>query len=197
MSLRTRRRIGALGSAASIMPMRPPMEVPSQSISIVPMRAMSAAMSAAFQELSAAGVTSMVYFPFGEGGTPNSPLATAQRIGWSPEWVVVGWQNYNAAFLLKDPPTQTAAAFGVGVWNKQPALSFEPFHQAFVEAGGDPATTNLQSARGFYQELLLLASGIQLAGPQLTPETFAAGLRSPMKPTATPAGDKGQSWSSS
>ena len=140
------------------------------------------AMSAAMQELRNDGVTSLVYLPFGGSGTANSPMATAQRVGFRPEWVLVGWNNYNAAFLLKDPPSQTSGAFGIGAWNKQPQLAGEPFHQAFVAAGGDPATTNLQAARGFYQELMLLASGIQLAGPRLTPETFAEGLRTPNFP---------------
>jgi hypothetical protein len=41
----TSRRIGVFASAASSMPMSPPIEVPTQSTDSAPVRAMSAAMS--------------------------------------------------------------------------------------------------------------------------------------------------------
>jgi hypothetical protein len=62
------------------------------------------------------------------------------------------------------------------MWNKQPSLELEPWAQAVAAAGGSSDVLNYTAARPFYQELLLLASGIQMAGPRLTPETFAAGL---------------------
>jgi hypothetical protein len=139
-------------------------------------------MSAAMRDVARDGVTTLVYFPFGTSGTPGSPMASAQRLGYRPEWVVPGWNNYNTAFLLNDPPAETQGAFGVGSWNKQPTLALEPWYQAFLAAGGDAAAANITSARTFYQELMLLTSGIQLAGPRLTPQSFAAGLRSPSFP---------------
>jgi hypothetical protein len=45
MSLITRRRIGELGWAASIMPIKPPIEVPTQSTRATSQRATSAFMS--------------------------------------------------------------------------------------------------------------------------------------------------------
>jgi hypothetical protein len=81
--------------------------------------------------------------------------------------------------MLRDPTSQTAHVFGVGMWNKQPSVTLEPWHQAAAASGIDSNATN---GRAFYQELLLLASGIQMAGPNLTPESFAAGLRATQFP---------------
>lgn len=45
-----------------------------------------------------------------------------------------------------------------------------------MAAGGDQSVSSQPDGRGFYQELMLLASGIQMAGPRLTPQSFADGL---------------------
>jgi hypothetical protein len=53
--------------------------------------------------------------------------------------------------------------------------------QSYVAGGGDPGNVQagaFPDGRAFYNEMLMLASGIQMAGPNLTPETFAQGLRS-------------------
>ena len=144
-------------------------------------RAMQASMSATMNELRNDGVTSIIWFPYAGGGTPRHPWFVADSIGYRPEWVVIGWHQYQTAFELNNPQSQTAGAFGVGIWNKMPALEQEMWHRAYLAAGGDPAVVNgggLPGGRPFYQELLLLASGIQMAGPDLTPETFAEGLQS-------------------
>jgi hypothetical protein len=54
-----------------------------------------------------------------------------------------------------------------------------PWFWALREAdpNADPGATTYYSADSRYEQLLLLASGIQLAGPHLTPQTFAAGLQ--------------------
>jgi hypothetical protein len=143
-------------------------------------RAMPASLSATMNELRSDGVTSILWFPYAGGGTPRHPWFVADSIGYRPEWVVIGWHQYQTAFELQNPESQTAAAFGVGIWNKMPQLELEVWHRAYLAAGGDPAVVNgggLPGGRPFYQELLLLASGVQMAGPNLTPETFAEGLQ--------------------
>ena len=60
-------------------------------------------------------------------------------------------------------------------------------YRAYLDGGGDPAAV-IQHARAFYNELLILAAGIQLAGPNLTPETFAQGLASTTFPNPGAAG---------
>jgi hypothetical protein len=141
-------------------------------------RTSGAALAASFQQLQRDGVNSVFFFPFGGNGGAGSPLITAQQLNWYPEWVVIGWNNYNTAFMLNDPRTETAGAFGVGTWNKQPQLADEMWAQSAMAGGGDSSTLVQPDGRAFYQEMLLLASGIQMAGPHLTPQSFAAGLHS-------------------
>jgi hypothetical protein len=134
-----------------------------------------ASQAAAMRQLKRDGVTTVIYYPYGDGA-PASPLHSAQQVGFQPEWDVIGWSNYNTAYMLNDPAAETAAAFGVGMWNKQPSLELEPWALAAAAAGASSDILNYLAARPFYQEMLLLASGIQMAGPNLTPETFAKGL---------------------
>lgn len=135
--------------------------------------------AATFAELSREGVTSVITLPYGGNGRVGSPMVGAQQAGYTPEWILIGHFNYYAAYTLNDPQTQTAGAFGVGNWNKQPQLPLEPWHQAAIAGGGDSRGVGLAvTGRAFYQEMLLLASGIQMAGPHLTPESFAQGLHS-------------------
>ncbi|HVT63522.1 MAG TPA: hypothetical protein VHD81_00005, partial [Mycobacteriales bacterium] len=131
--------------------------------------------AAQMAQLKRQGVTTIILYTFGANGTPSSPLSAARQVGFRPEWETIAWSNYNTAFMLNDPPAETAGAFGIGAWNKQPiGAQLEPWAQAGMAAGG--INTTLTTARAFYQEMLLLSSGIQMAGPKLTPETFAEGL---------------------
>jgi hypothetical protein len=151
----------------------------------------AAAMAATVSQLQREGVTSVLYFPFTGPQYPNMPMQSASQIGYSPEWVLIGWQKYLSDFQLYGPPNQTAHAFGVGVWNKMPDLSLEPWYQAFHAAGGSDSVARgglIGDGRAFYQELMVLASGIQTAGPGLTPETFAEGLHSTTYPNPGAAG---------
>jgi hypothetical protein len=139
----------------------------------------SARLTAKLQQMQSQGVTSIFWFPYGGGGTPTHSWQLADSINYHPEWVVIGWNNYQTAFELQNPTSETANAFGVGVWNKYAPPGLEMWERSFVAAGGDPAVITgglLTAGRPFYQELLMLASGIQMAGPNLTPETFARGL---------------------
>jgi hypothetical protein len=108
-------------------------------------------------------------------------MNVAAAMNYGPEWVTIGWNNYLTASTMNTPQSETGASFGVAIWNKMPALQLEFWHQAFIAAGGDPAVVNggaLPDGLAFYNEMLLLSAGIQMAGPNLTPETFARGLRS-------------------
>jgi hypothetical protein len=145
-------------------------------------------MAAGMQQLKSEGVTSVIFLPFGGNGAPQSPLIAAQRVGFRPEWVLIGWYNYNTAFMLNDPPQETSGAFGLAVWNKQPPLPNEMWNQAASAMGAGETAGTLLTGRPFYQELLLLASGIQMAGPKLTPQTFAAALHDTAFPNPGAAG---------
>ena len=137
----------------------------------------SAALTANLRQLAADGVTSIIYLPLG-GNQTNGPLSSATQVNYHPEWVVMGAHKYLADNMMNNPD-QTVGAFGVGTWNKMPPLQQEEWVLAYGAAGGDQGAVNsgaLTDGRAFYDELLVLAAGIQMAGPRLTPESFAAGL---------------------
>jgi len=136
------------------------------------------ALAADFQNLSKEGVTSVIFLPQA-GNTTSGPLASASQVGYHPEWVVVGTHKFLTDNMSYNQD-ETKGAFGVGTWNKMPQLAQEMWVQAYLAAGGrqgDIDASMLPSGRPFYNELLLLASGIQMAGPHLTPASFAAGLQ--------------------
>jgi hypothetical protein len=135
-------------------------------------------LAASFRQLALDGVTSVIYLNVGGSGTPGSPLVQATNANFRPEWVLLGWNQYMTAYLLNDSTLQTSGAFGVGVWNKEPQAPLEMWNRAYANTGSAPLSPGVYNARGFYHELLLLAAGIQMAGPHLTPESFAEGLRS-------------------
>jgi hypothetical protein len=139
------------------------------------------ALAAEFRELQQDGVTSVLYFPWVGDATPQSPPWAASSVSYFPEWVLMGWNNYLTASLLNEPKSEMNGAFGVGMWN-QLLPPFEEFWaQAYLAGGGEASavqSSTYADGRAFYNEMLLLASGIQLAGPHLTPESFARGLTS-------------------
>ena len=136
-------------------------------------------LTAEFRQLQQDGVTSLIFFPYTGASTPQSPPSVASAIAYHPEWVLIGWNQFLVASMLNNPTDESAHAFGVGVWNKLLPAPLEFWEQSYLEAGGNQGLLNaggLPGGRAFYNELLLLASGIQMAGPHLTPETFATGL---------------------
>jgi hypothetical protein len=136
-------------------------------------------------ELKSAGVTTLLYFPWLDGVNPTSPQHTADRIAYHPEWVAINWSPWITASLLLEPSPQTAHTFGVGNWNKLYAPQFQMWGRAFADAGGSLQQQSkgaLQGAETLYHELLLLASGIQMAGPHLTPTSFASALHQTVFP---------------
>jgi hypothetical protein len=115
----------------------------------------------------------------GNLGTAQDFPAAASSAQYYPEWITGQdldknayvdefWPNANqrtALFNVAFEPPQAPAA----AWPLNRALAaVDPGYQL---AGGDVDNFN----RG-YEQLLLLCSGIQMAGPKLTPATFAAGL---------------------
>ena len=111
----------------------------------------------------------------------NGPMAAASRSGYQPEWIHVGFdaQEGVTAYQTLSPQDQVAHVFGVASRNKVLPLADQPWVAAMRESvpGYSPPDVNaVQNLGPAYRRLLLLASGIQAAGPKLTPETFAAAL---------------------
>ncbi|MDT7571203.1 MAG: hypothetical protein QOE05_1377 [Actinomycetota bacterium] len=119
------------------------------------------------------------------------PAASGQ--GYQPEWVETTYINNdldNAYGGGNAPPDQASHVLGVTFRNKLLPRQDMPWFWALREAdpNADPGATTYYSANSRYQQLLLLASAIQLAGPKLTPQTFAAGLARARFPNPGAAG---------
>jgi hypothetical protein len=110
-------------------------------------------------------------------------LPEAQAQGYQPEWITsnIGDQDGNESLFLA-PDGQTAHAMGIRSRNKElPTLDMPYVWAIHYESPDNPKPPYTSSINGWddwvYDDLLLLASGIQMAGPNLTPATFAAALQ--------------------
>lgn len=119
-----------------------------------------------------------------------SQNATRQR--YFPEWTVTSYvfAEYLATQQLNNSnPQQRQSLFGVSFIPRLLKYADDPSVWPLQEEGGvfvptrDDSTALRQGIyHKLYRTLLLLSSGIQMAGPNLTPETFAAGLRRTLFP---------------
>ncbi len=120
-----------------------------------------------------AGVTSVLTL----SGAAFLVMRAASSNAYFPEWLVSTLHNldYHAAggFFPRDQAERT---FGITSWNKMLPRTDMPWYWALK--AGDPGAGggSYVLAYEFYTQLLLLASGIQMAGPELTPESFRDGL---------------------
>lgn len=122
-----------------------------------------------------ANVTSVMYTGSGSLlALRLMPAASGQ--GFHPEWLVwdLGYQDTDsqAQFYPKD---QVSQVLGLQVYNKTLRLEDTPYMWAAKEMDPTAAPVGDQYLR-FYESLLVLSSGIQMAGPRLTPQTFEQGL---------------------
>jgi hypothetical protein len=89
--------------------------------------------------------------------------------------------------LTTATPDQLQHAFGLTFQPRQVALYNQPYEWAIRQVDpGTPIPTDTVDSNDLefiYHSLLLLASGIQTAGPHLTPESFAAGLQGAVFPS--------------
>ena len=107
------------------------------------------------------------------------PAASSQ--GYQPEWVQSSYINTdldNSYGGGNAPPDQSAHVLGISFRNKLLPRQDMPWSWAVKEADPqfEPAGATYYAAHSRYVQLLLLASGIQMAGPNLTPQTFGAAL---------------------
>lgn len=106
------------------------------------------------------------------------PEATNQL--FFPEWLASSYhyQDYDSVGQ-NYPPEHADHVMGITFHNKWLPQKDMPWYQAIKEADpyyetGDDGWASAAYER--YYELLVLASGIQMAGPNLTPKTFEQGL---------------------
>lgn len=117
------------------------------------------------------GVTSVLF-----GGDPYMPIfltqqATAQ--GYFPEWVMTGFTALDVPqFARQYDPQQWENAFGL-------SLLLPPIDPEYTQREGNLVSWHLGEELSSYPDIYSwgrLFSGIHLAGPELTPESFRDGL---------------------
>jgi len=106
---------------------------------------------------------------------PQHLTQSATRANYRPEWLVMGTAltDHDLVGQLYDQ-SQWAHAFGVTALGRLYAPNAGPGYRAFksVRPGEEP----VQNVDTLYYQLYLLAVGVQMAGPNLTPETFETGM---------------------
>ena len=94
---------------------------------------------------------------------------------YQPEWLLTGmaFTDLDVVGQIMDPRTWEGA-FGVSFKGPTVPLTAGPGYRAFkaVRPNEEPS----QSSELIYSLLQIVATGVQLAGPNLTPESFEAGL---------------------
>ncbi len=128
------------------------------------------------------GITTVIVFGY-DGFTVRSDfMPSASSSGYQPEWLLakpgfVGESDWSLA-----PADQTQHLFGLLVDSKGLYLADKPptwaYHEMGQQTGEEKSGSNsADSEEGAYKNLLILSSGIQAAGPDLDPDTFARGLQ--------------------
>jgi hypothetical protein len=136
------------------------------------------------------------------GTFPFGALARAAASNdYHPEWIGSSFGGLDQVVILElaaAPADQLQRLMGVTFAPRQIDPRLEPYNAAFAE--GDPtlgaktASTDYSNFTQVYRPLLMLVSGLQMAGPHLTPQSFLEGLRKTRFPnpiTATHAGAVG------
>jgi hypothetical protein len=131
----------------------------------------------AIADLRSRGITTVILLD-DDTNASNRWLPDASKAGYYPEWLLVGTSQERDDQWGVAPPDQLAHMFGVVPWNKFLPIQDEPDFWAIKE--GDPSvnsalTTDVKTIDD-YHAFLLLASGVQMAGPKLNPASFARGL---------------------
>jgi hypothetical protein len=106
---------------------------------------------------------------------PASLTRAATEARYRPEWVIMGAaMSDNNVLSRAYDQSQWAHAFGITVTGQPLPPTESPAYKAFRSVRPDDEPTSI--ADGIYYQLYLLALGIQMAGPQLTPESFERGM---------------------
>ena len=108
----------------------------------------------------------------------------ASSNGYHPEWIGSTFGGLDQVVILEiaaAPSDETRSLFGLSFVPRQINPYLEPFNAAFEQ--GDPTlgaqtkSTDYSNFTQVYRPLLMLMSGLQMAGPHLTAQSFLDGLR--------------------
>ncbi len=132
---------------------------------------------AAMVDLKRQGVTTVINLT-DASQSQGLPLR-ADEVGYSPEWLFCGCRGQYSANYQLSPSDHV---FGLAPLDKQlPAaqsMGWLAVHSVDPQLAPTDLPVTWQAGRinALYKRLLVLASGIQTAGPRLTPRTFHQGL---------------------
>ena len=134
-------------------------------------------------KLKSMGITSVLFTgDYFYGGVQSTTQATRDQY-W-PEWVILGQAGTDInSFARYEETTQWAHAFGITANEFTRPKAETDWYKAFreMDQGSEPVAgsqaNNFADYSGIYfPALMLLAKGIQAAGPNLSVETFRDGL---------------------
>lgn len=135
------------------------------------------------------GVTTVIISASSGVATNASHQAAAQ--GWFPEWFIaggatsdIGADRTSSGQLANQQ--EWRAAFGITFDYRRAGFTEQPWYLAYREGCGQCVEPRADLS-ALYDDLVLLAYGIQAAGPKLSPSTFDRGLHAiPAKPADDP-----------
>jgi hypothetical protein len=107
---------------------------------------------------------------------PVFMTSKAHEQSYEPEWLVSGVAWSDSDLMAQSyQQDQWGRAFGLSFLGPRPPVRATYGYHAFKAARPDQEPVGLVDE--LYYHLYVLALGVQMAGPNLTPETFEAGLR--------------------
>jgi hypothetical protein len=123
-------------------------------------------------------VTSIICLCDGSVLYGTNYMKSASSQSYYPEWIVSNYVYQDNDFNVNQywPEEQRIHAFGLDYRNKALAEPDMPFRWALTEMGFNGSSPGYDQAYQVYENVLQLATAIQLAGPILTPKTLEEGL---------------------
>ena len=124
-------------------------------------------------KLMEAGVTTVIYY--GDPLTPSSLTAEATAQGYFPEWILGPSTLMDTTlFARRTDGDQWQNGFGMSLVGARGATETNGAFQIYEWAyGTEPPNTNVNVLEPYLRTVF---TGVHLAGPELTPETFRDGL---------------------
>jgi hypothetical protein len=178
------------GSAPDVAPLRDALAACHEDVVVADDKQSSSSRLAldAIIEMKSANVTTVICVcDAGEVRADLMPAASSQR--YQPEWVLSTYIDADLDNSMNQAPVdQITHVLGVSFRNKLLRRQDMPWYWAIkeVDPTAEPTANDYYSLQARYSSFLLLASGIQMAGPRLTPERFQAALFGTRFPNPAP-----------
>lgn len=127
----------------------------------------------AVRQMIQEGVTTVVTST--EGIYTTYMMNAADALQWEPEWVfLANWGTDTNTGGKVQPPTQMRRTMAISGWEMPLRPDQTECYRAYHEV--DPNTDPAPLFCAYWQQLVLIAAGLQGAGPNLNPDTFRKGL---------------------